>query len=109
MGGYLVGDPSAEQAGHHAMWLGMLVLVAAPGHRAANVLGFVAIWLTVGEFIAAGHAGQFALWRWAVVLGNLGVTLVLTRLPRFRALTRANPWRALGDDASSRAGDQSPG
>ena len=98
LSGYSSGSITEEQAARAALALGMVVLVAAPGHRGVPLLGAVAIWLTSCEFLAASRTGEFALWHWAVALATLALVMILTRLPEFRAGARANPWRRLGPD-----------
>ncbi len=96
MVGYFTGNLTEDQSARGALALGIVVLVAAPGHRGVHLLGAVAIWLTACEFLSASRTGDFALWRWAVALATLAVIMILTRLPEFRAGARANPWREPG-------------
>jgi len=94
--GYFSGSMTDERAARIALALGITVLVAAPRHRGVHLLGAVAVWLTMCEFLAASRTGEFALWRWAVALATLALVMILTRLPQFRAVARVNPWRQLG-------------
>jgi hypothetical protein len=95
--GYLGGGLNDGDAGQLALAMGVAVLMAAPRQRGAELLGAVAIWLTTCEFMAASRTGQFALWRWAEALAALALILIMTHVPHFRALARANPWRSLRD------------
>ena len=97
MCGYVYGAPNAADAGQQALVLGVAALLAAPRQRGSDVLGAAAIWLTIGEFLAASHTGQFALWRWATVLAALALVLVATRARHVRSRARANPWRPLNE------------
>jgi len=91
----LAGGVTTADAAQGALILGVAALLAAPRRRAAELLGMVAIWLTLGEFLAASRTGQFVLWRWAVALAALGLIVVFTRVQQVRALARANRWRPL--------------
>lgn len=92
---YNDGAMSAGDAAQLALVLGVAVLLAAPRQRGAMLLGTVAIWLTMGEFLAASRTGQFALWRWSTSLAALALIQVLSRVPQMRARARANPWRPI--------------
>lgn len=96
--GYVQGELNASDAGQLALALGIAVLLAVPRQRAADLLGMVAIWLTLCEFMAASRTGHFALWRWAVVLAALATILIMARVPRVRAQARTNPWRSMRED-----------
>lgn len=95
--GYLGGAMTDRDASEIVLALGLAVLVAAPGQRRVELLGAVAIWVTTCEFMAASQTGQFALWRWGSALAALALTLIMMRVPRFRAAARANPWRPLSE------------
>jgi hypothetical protein len=94
---YRQGPMGNDDAVRLALALGVAALLAAPHKRGAELLGAVAIWMTTCEFLAASHTGQFALWRWAMVLASLALIQIVTRLPHLRARARINPWRVLHD------------
>ncbi|WP_156906141.1 hypothetical protein [Novosphingobium acidiphilum] len=94
-GSFLRGLLDETQAVQIALALGLLVLIAAPRQRGVELLGMVAIWMTVCEFLAASRTGHFALWRWAMVLASLALILMAIRVAQLRARARINPWRPL--------------
>lgn len=101
----LAGGATTADAAQGALMLGGAVLLAAPRRRTAELLGMVAIWLTIGEFLAASRTGQFVVWRWAVALAALGLIVVFMRVQHVRTLARANRWRPLRESARAhRAG-----
>jgi len=95
--GYVSGLAAAESTAIMAYFLGLFILMAAPGQRPAELLGAQAVWMTVAEFLAAAQSGQMLLWRWAVSIAALSLILLSGKIQHLRRAARSRPYRALGD------------
>lgn len=95
--GYVTGLATPALAGMMAYGLSLMILMGVPDQRASEMLGAVAIWMTVAEFLAAAQSGHMMLWRWAVSVSALAVVLIPLKIQHLRSLARAHPYRALRD------------
>jgi hypothetical protein len=95
--GYVSGLATVESTAIMAYVLGLLILLAAPGQRSAELLGAQAVWMTVAEFLAAAQSGQMLLWRWAVSIAALAVVILTLKVQHLRSLACRHPYSPLRD------------
>lgn len=95
--GYVSGLATVESTAIMAYVLGLLMLLAVPRQRSAELLGAQAVWMTVAEFLAAAQSGQMLLWRWAVSIAALALVILTLKVQHLRSLSCRYPYSSLRD------------
>lgn len=97
MAGYVTDSMTPSSAGVGAFTMAALLLLSAPGQRATEMLGAIAVWMSFAEFLATISSGHFMLWRWAVAVATLGGLIAVINIQYLRLLARVAPDTPMGD------------
>ncbi len=95
--GYVTNVLMPLAAGIGTFVLSCALLLAAPRQRATELLGAVAVWQCFAEFLSTMQSGEFQMWRLAVSVATLGISIAIIRVQHLRELMRTKPQTKLAD------------
>ncbi|WP_159976966.1 MULTISPECIES: hypothetical protein [unclassified Novosphingobium] len=85
-------DASPASAAATTFLAAIVMLQAAPKVRAADMLGILALLVTMLEWVHAGMTGSIDATRWQAVIAVAGAMALLLKIQHLRSLAREDPY-----------------
>lgn len=91
-GAILVADTAPAPAAAAMFLTAIVLLQAAPKLRAADLLGLLALFATILEWMHAGLSGGIDASRWQAMIAVTGSMALLLKVQHLRSLAREDPY-----------------